>query len=295
MRVMKFYRYRPLTLRDHESLCNSTIFYADPAKFNDPLDSKPSISIDIDMDTLRYLFQHMWENERANVQDVREKMQQIKYDLTCPDIQDAVLYEQSVYRQEIEGILIDIMGKYRVLSLSRVNDSALMWSHYANSHEGMCVEYEISEEDVPDWFQKVIYGNERLISASCVYDWFVNANEKSRRKAFEVTFFHKANDWKYEQEWRHVVRDNGRPHRHSELDISGIYFGMKCPSYAIVSTVKLLDRGDNSVNFFQMKPEDRGFTLKPSRIDADEIRMLFPRQNIMKVFSKVNVDHQDID
>lgn len=41
-----------------------------------------------------------------------------------------------------------IKDAVRVVCLSEVYDSMLMWSHYAQNHTGYCIEYDFEENDM---------------------------------------------------------------------------------------------------------------------------------------------------
>ena len=49
------YRYQRFNVTTVESLCHDTLYFANPAAFNDPLDCQPTIDADSDIDTLRHL------------------------------------------------------------------------------------------------------------------------------------------------------------------------------------------------------------------------------------------------
>lgn len=107
----------------------------------------------------------------------------------------------------IDGIVDKIMHHILVSCFSLRNDSILMWSHYAQSHRGACVEYEIDDDDFKEVryskklesFQlskilEIIFGHE--FSESEI-DYSDEANLFAVQPVFK-----KFKDWKYEKEVR---------------------------------------------------------------------------------------------
>lgn len=119
-------------------------------------------------------------------------------------------FEQVVRKSPFEG-MDDLLKQVRegghdtsqcVFSLSRVKDNLPMWSHYANNHKGIVVEFN---GDHSFFNQEFDIGGERQISK--VKPIFYN---KNKFKIFDMMermspTFYKSTDWIYEQEYRFVL------------------------------------------------------------------------------------------
>ena len=85
----------------------------------------------------------------------------------------------------------------------------LMWSHYADSHKGFCIEYDYSDLVVDDHTVlplPVIYSDERpLISWKAALD---NSPENVEEAVVQFTkgLLTKDNIWSYENEWRILIK-----------------------------------------------------------------------------------------
>ncbi|WP_445358534.1 DUF2971 domain-containing protein [Microbulbifer sp. ANSA005] len=111
--------------------------------------------------------------------------------------------------------LKDLQFKYidiGILCLTARNDNLLMWSHYANEHQGIVLEFDMEhkffKQDIPmsrknsslcrhkgkPW--KVQYRTDRHESASTM------------ESAYD-RFFVKSTDWRYEEEYRMILDFNG--------------------------------------------------------------------------------------
>lgn len=80
-----------------------------------------------------------------------------------------------------------------IFCLSARNDSLLMWSHYADGHRGICLEFSTSQDQLFGCrLDPVVYEEhpELFVGDTINLDW--------ARKYLTT----KARDWSYEQEWR---------------------------------------------------------------------------------------------
>lgn len=102
----------------------------------------------------------------------------------------------------------DFINTY-VCCLSLQNRSTLMWSHYAASNTGICIEYDFNRlEDYP-LFQKCIFP----VAYSAAPINLKDLIEDEKREIFQYSsnaavlcaVLNKANEWSYEQEWRIVL------------------------------------------------------------------------------------------
>jgi hypothetical protein len=88
-------------------------------------------------------------------------------------------------------------GLFRLQSFSEINNSTIMWSHYADVHRGICIEYDPIDIDFKYPLLPVEYSNKLF----CMPD-FEELDVKQRDLAIYKSFLIKAYDWNYEHEWR---------------------------------------------------------------------------------------------
>ena len=88
----------------------------------------------------------------------------------------------------------------RFACFTEKNSNLPMWSHYANGHTGVCLEYDISlisDVYIINRFFPVKYVNKLPDGTSLL------AQEKTLRFSFmDYILIHKLSDWSYESEWR---------------------------------------------------------------------------------------------
>ena len=152
----RLYKYREFSNRTLDMLVNDHLYFADPSTFNDPLDTRPSLDIDLDgrelVDLLRKLVERRARFEmRAAAKTIKYRgprttnhikqlsrrradrlIGQIEYYATDPE------YEPETLKQSLLGGYIkdELLRQYDkgVVSLAGRAVCPLMWSHYGDQH-----------------------------------------------------------------------------------------------------------------------------------------------------------------
>ncbi len=178
------------------------IFYTSPKFFNDPFDtvlpSAPEMIPTVDdrkvvIEALQLL--HKLKKEQVD---------RLLYSADFDRALELILTQMGINNEMKNTLLKEIKHdckRYRdeiaITCFSEVNDSKLMWAHYANSYTGFCIEYDFAKSgDIT--FQKgmgkVIYTDKRPVEED-----FENNVEYENR-----ILCTKAECWSYEKEWRSI-------------------------------------------------------------------------------------------
>ncbi len=145
-----------------------------------------------------------------------------------------------------------------------------MWSHYADEHRGICIEYDTRDQQHPR-LRRVDYKGPRAIKTSDLYQWKVQGDTHAKERVYKTFFYTKSGEWRYEREWRDVQRDSGVvgvPFR-----TTAILFGLRCDLSVIKSIVKLLSHYP-AIKLWQVLPMHDGFGLRRHQVDRGEIEAL---------------------
>ena len=142
---------------------------------------------------------------------------------------------------------------------SETFDSILMWSHYANQHKGICVQYRRSDFTAPSLLcssavlRPVSYG--RKIS---VFDESIH--EVNKKENFKI-LIRKAEEWQYEEEWRIICfLKNLNEQKLVENMISKVYLGANINEENERLISELAKAKEVPVEKFKIRPET--FELK---------------------------------
>ncbi|MBN2605125.1 MAG: DUF2971 domain-containing protein [Bacilli bacterium] len=134
-----------------------------------------------------------------------------------------------------------IDDKFGIASFTTSFNDALMWSHYASSHTGICIEYDFSDyidqiENSQMMLFPVNYSERRVTIDQNILDRIdlKNIEEQGRKDLFKLFFeglCTKNTVWKYEDEWRSITLINDKKCMNSRkinaYNISAVYFGNK--------------------------------------------------------------------
>jgi len=136
----------------------------------------------------------------------------------------------------------------------------LLWAHYANSHKGFCIEYDLdllkdnrrSEFDIRNLIN-IKYVKERPV---------VEENDELFARETKV-FGTKSQSWKYENEVRLVFKTNGVK-KIAKGAIKGIYFGLNMGLEERNSIIKGLK--DNDITFHQIERVGNTYKLIANKL-----------------------------
>lgn len=274
-------------------MSKAEIYYANPRSFNDPLDCDPTIHVDIDLPDLEKLCSRF-----IAVADGAEKAKRAigvhQYMSTEYGDYKTNKNAQKYYIQrlafEIKNRLDAEMGARGVFSLAERWNCPLMWSHYADEHRGICIEYDMADHDCT-YIKPVDYRRPRSIKTSDLVQWKFHKSAEAEEQVFDTYFFAKSPQWRYEREWRDIHSSNGvmpAPFR-----ISSVYFGLRCDAAVQTSIVKLFSNSDVSPFFYDVYPLKDSFRLKRMPSDTAEIEAMGVQTPMYMYFRDVILDEKD--
>lgn len=131
-----------------------------------------------------------------------------------------------------------------IACFAEVWDSILMWSHYTNSHSGLCIQFEFRDpKGLPEITppQPVLYTATRtilttidLINLSRASPFASEEVMKAAKKCTDALLYEKSKEWSYEKEWRISAQFGGRGYKSVEfLEPVGVIFGLNATEETI--------------------------------------------------------------
>lgn len=296
------YKYRHFDARTIELVCSDRVYYADPATFNDPLDTKPCVEADCDVETLQ---KTVYEMVRRRVRDTMQagaasikyrgprtiahiekhsdaaaqrELDELRYQSTDPEYSDEDDAHAFLLARAIEEELLRQYDR-GILSLASRYDCPLMWSHYGEQHRGMCIGYAVpTEQRMPNWvldLHPVVYGGNRNVHASTVAAMVLDNDARARVAVDAAVLLRKAPDWQYEKEWRLL---GSRGPSDSTLEMSEIIFGMRCDDSIMHTVASALKGRDKGVKLYEMHEVRGTFELRRSELEVGELGAHYPRR-----------------
>lgn len=220
------YRYRSLGSQSNidnvmSEIIDAKIYLASPKEFNDPFDGcsilrKENItgSDELKDAYIKFFSNLISENEIKSFMEKDNWFEVFNYRLASIISQkDGVTLDEALKNVDKmswtaieminENLNKTIHSLARVACFSEGPYNLPMWNHYANSHEGVCLEYDLQDLNdtyILDRIFPVLYVSELPNGV----DTYLNRNVNPRCLT-EYLLIHKLNDWKYEKEWRLIL------------------------------------------------------------------------------------------
>ena len=176
------------------------------------------------------------------------------------------------FRNMKEFILKDFNEKYRnklkISSFSEDHQSLLMWGHYANNHEGFCIEYDLSSMDDNENLKKylfpVTYNNERFDITDFYIDNVINKKAKDINRLIHSVLY-KSEDWEYEKEWRFVITESEYDGKTvSTPKPKAIYLGSQIKEADKEQFIKVCK--ENDIDVYQMKLDSKIYKINAEKV-----------------------------
>ena len=251
--VTKLYKYRTFNKFADDIILNSSLWYANPLTFNDPFDMNPSFrQLYSKREIKKHIKDYIQTSESTkNMSFVSQEMFRARFEKLSNTSAKFVAQKNELWDGQISNT--------GVVSLSKHNDSILMWSHYSNNHTGLVFEFDYSlkkEFLLSEFPHKVDYVEELGL-----FSYAALSNE--RRKQMITILLSKYIDWTYEGEYRIIDLDFQGNKPFDKKLLTKIIFGLKASTEDMQKMVKLCQENDfEHVKFEKAEKVEGTFALQ---------------------------------
>lgn len=223
------YRSDKTLSRDLDGLKDSYFWAATRDKLNDP-------------------FEGMYEGDRLDF-EINAINSMVKQDTKGGVDFDDV-------KKSIEDILL-FVDKSGIFSLSTSPFEELLWSHYANSHSGYCVKYNLEKliQFENKRREKIVVKYENRPSSYTLAD-FLGAKDVSL--VLQKLLGIKSKSWTYESEVRLICDPSGK-HEYDYRAVEAIYFGIRAEDSSKRKVMETLS--GRGVQYFEIKLINSAYKL----------------------------------
>jgi len=294
---IRLYKYKKFDSQTLNLLVTDRLYFANPATFNDPLDTRPSVKCDLNVADLESVVRRLVEQRvhaemsaaakslkykgpktlehisRQSLQQAARLISEIDYNAGDPsyEVDDPHRFLLTSY---LEAELLKRYNK-GIVAFAESPSCPLMWSHYGDQHRGICVGYSVpNNREVK--LHPVEYDGDRLVSASDISK-MLDGETDAQERVDQAVLFRKAAPWKYEQEWR-LIGERGP--QDSPLELEEIVFGLRCDPAVAFAIVKAFEGRSHQVRFFEMREANDTFDLSKSDLDMAEALATWPRRSL---------------
>jgi DUF2971 family protein len=246
------YRYRALDgdclLYAERILLHNEIYLTSPSKVNDPFDCIVALDFDAsDNDWGKFIV--------ALSQRKKPHFAQNEHEEWAEDIIKNGRQNSEEFRSQTIAGLRHTVDSAGLLCLSERNDCILMWSHYANAHTGICLEFANDDsEPFVGRAQKVNY-LPFYKKAHAIYD--------DSMAQIERILLSKAKCWAYEAEWRIIDHQTGHGLKYfAPTLLTGVILGHRISENHERLIIKWISARKSPVDVYKAKRSPDGFRIQ---------------------------------
>ena len=210
------YRYRSLKGQQKEwvkdAVLNSKQYFSSPREFNDPFDCRPILRLSGSKEDLVKYYEGVLYRQapKLNLRERREVARSLIGNSQSNLRNSGNLARMHELYEEM------VIRKIGVLCLSETCRDILMWSHYADSHRGICLKF-CAKGNIFATSQPVRYSKSRPL---------INPVSQTQDEMLDHAIFTKSEHWSYEQEWRLIQYEKGAGiYKVPRNDLAGIVLG----------------------------------------------------------------------
>lgn len=192
------------------------LWFSSPLSFNDPFDCQINISTE--------------NNTRHEIE---------KFFSSAPVSQEQINFAVEKYTNNPEEwynfmneAARKSVNRNGVCCFSKKEDNLLLWSHYGDSHKGVCLKFNILED--PEFFYFPV--NVKYDTNYPVYNHL-----KSREEILSSLMLTKSNVWSYEEEYRVIKLETLGAQKLAKKCFVEIIFGCRCDE-SFIEKIILLTR-----------------------------------------------------
>lgn len=171
---------------------------------------------------------------------------------------DSKYYQNAVNETDLLHILKEV--RIRSFAHKKEIENILLWSHYADKHKGIAIEYEIDTDELI---------KKNIILCNVDYCNSIMLKNAPNIGDYGKSFFIKSKVWSYENEWRMVTLSSNLIDGNKLFNgfkIKSIVFGLLTDSEDIETVKKILGK---SCKYYKMDYENKihlPFSITPKHI-----------------------------
>lgn len=243
--LYRYMRYDPnKTSHIEDLLINRNLYHASPNQFNDPFECKPH-------------FRLPESSEKLNVIALRLYEISLKYGMNKEDahrISSNYIDNPNLLRSVISQSAKDTYGNLKICCFTTSNQNTLLWSHYADSHRGFCLEFDAKIFPISS-AHRVKY---------CDAYPTITFPMPSNITSF-IPALVKSNAWSYEQEYRKVLLSNTENYKQLTTippeALKAIFFGANMTDSNVEFLIKIIKKGPFKPKLWKAELSESSFSI----------------------------------
>lgn len=236
------YKYRPINRHTLNMILSYEAHFSLPIDFNDPFDCNLVPEFVYTTEEQKKFFSNLESDGR----------------ISQKEYMDLIKNPTKIIEQEWEKTIENIRNNLKIFCLSEVNNDVMMYSHYADSHKGICVEFLVSDEPFFDSLNYIHY-----VEKFPVFHPFGPDMNLIRKELAELEVLTKSYYWCYEKEWRIIKSDPDTfNYRFSPQSLSSIIFGYQTPVADRLLIERIISKSLSPIQLKEATKKNKSFELE---------------------------------
>ena len=147
-----------------------------------------------------------------------------------------------------------------ILCLSETPDDIIMWSHYADGHKGLVLQFDKDRLESYGYCKKVEYYKDYPTLRD------LNESKLSNEGMTKLFLLRKANHWSYEAEWRMIINiiNGQRIVKFPKEILIGVIFGCQMHKKDKEKVREWIDSSNMQVKIYEAVKDEESYSLKIS-------------------------------
>lgn len=232
---------------------------------------------------------YFWASSIENLNDIQEGVFETSILEQQIQLLSNIEKNSSVDIRESLNKFLDYMKQCGVFSLSKTHTNEVLWSHYADSHQGFCIEYDLNKLMRLNTNSYEICDVDYVLETPKVsIDDFLLKDEHEKNMLLKKIIATKAKRWSYEEEIRIISSLKGRQN-YDYRAIESIFFGAKMTEENQEKIMELL-QGRN-IKYFKSKSVRNAYQLQFHEIQDKNSEVSQYKSNIATIQDEsINVE-----
>ncbi|WP_194165805.1 DUF2971 domain-containing protein [Shewanella sp. YLB-07] len=250
--VSALFRFMPICSENTEFLehlfIENKLYHSLTSGFNDPFEGKPHFTMDNSKNNARAIREHLKKVARNNGMSRKNAETLISNSMKDPNF----------IPTSIASATAKIFNELRICSFTTNKKNLLFWSHYANSHKGICVEFDATIMPIA-FAYKVEYSND--------YPQITFPLPPDER-AFKPVLV-KAKAWEYEDEYRTMfvpsamrLPNDGESLLLHSSTITDVYLGSEISNIDKQAVLEIILKSNFNPRIWQANLSSNSFDLE---------------------------------
>lgn len=210
----KLFRYRPINNYTLDELNKKYLWFSNPNDFNDPFDGVTFFDGKFSDSFVKNIFKAAVKGDSKALACIDENF----YNYTMePEL-------RNVLNSRVQATVSHEFSKFmKLCCFSKVKNEILMWSHYADNHRGICLEYDSKlirlDRETKLFIYPIKYSS----------DVAIGNFENDVVSAAILAYTQKYKKWEYEEEFRAIITSDENKININPAALKSITFGCCTP------------------------------------------------------------------